>query len=760
MANQITPNPSVPSQVVAEVKFPKFINNLGIIPTSYKDSMDYYQNLAWLCKYLEETVIPSVNQNGNAVQELQNLYIKLNSYVTHYFDNLDVQEEINNKLDDLVQDGTLTQLIGVYIHSDIIPLIEEQNQEIDNQNDRISDIQTLVASLSSGSPSGVYSSVEALTSDDPDHSKIYVVTATGNWYYYNGETWASGGVYQSTMINNNSVTPEMTTFITKEVGKNKFDKNEIISGFWIGKSNETPIANADIGYYLSDDLIAGKTYCVSNNGINPHVYISCFNSAGTNLLFKEIVTQGDTFTVPATATKIYISNFLNRLDDTQIEEGETVTYFEEYTKIYKTKNGLYSNVLDKSITTEKTDFIEEKTGTNKFDVSSLIHGYYVGGGGYNPPTQNDITSYYETFDLKPNTTYITNAHLIVSCYNGYNNVYIKEINNGTFTTPAEFTKAFISIFNNTLTSNTRINEGTTLLEYESYEKYNELENIKVPLENIIGDKINNYTIVDINGSGDYTSLADAVNNSSSNDVIVVYPGVYDNEVVECWGKTLYIIGIDKNKCIIKNHNCDYATPPIEFSSGLLKNLTFISEYDETNYNNTQTHSYAIHIEDNNLSNNKLTIENCKFESQVNYGFGMGMRGGCNVEVNNCELIGSDGNYIENINVTHGGMFFHDASNADYSGSQTILVKDCIISTQESLSHNYPSIDLRIDSQEIVGSIVDVTFNNCTVVNEKTGDSNITLRNANQQQTVQNINDLVNFVLTYKSYGNNNNKLNP
>ena len=77
MSNQITPNPSVPTQVVAEVKFPRWINNLGIIPTSYKDSMSYYECLAWLCKFLEETVIPSVNENGEAVQELQNLYEEL-----------------------------------------------------------------------------------------------------------------------------------------------------------------------------------------------------------------------------------------------------------------------------------------------------------------------------------------------------------------------------------------------------------------------------------------------------------------------------------------------------------------------------------------------------------------------------------------------------------------------------------------------------------------------------------------------------------
>lgn len=120
MANQITPNPSVPTQVVQEMKFPKFINNLGIIPTSYKDSMSYYECLAWLCKYLEETVIPTLNQNGEAVEELQNLYIELNSYVTHYFETLDVQEEINNKLDQMVEDGTLPEIVADYLKTKAI----------------------------------------------------------------------------------------------------------------------------------------------------------------------------------------------------------------------------------------------------------------------------------------------------------------------------------------------------------------------------------------------------------------------------------------------------------------------------------------------------------------------------------------------------------------------------------------------------------------------------------------------------------------
>ena len=207
MSNQITPNPEVPSQVVQEVKFPRFVNNLGIIPTSYKDSMSYYETLAWLCKYLEETVIPTVNENGDAVEELQGLYIELNSYVDHYFDTLDVQEEINNKLDDLVEDGTLESLIGAYIQ----PRIDAQNEVINlfknNVNNEIDLMNTKIDATTSGSPL-----VASSTSGMTNTSRVYVNTTDGKWYYYDGTNWTAGGVYQATSAGANSVSRSAINF--------------------------------------------------------------------------------------------------------------------------------------------------------------------------------------------------------------------------------------------------------------------------------------------------------------------------------------------------------------------------------------------------------------------------------------------------------------------------------------------------------------------------------------------------------------------
>ena len=108
--------------------FQHFIMTVGEIPTSYLESMTYYEMLVWFTNYLGNTVIPAINENGEAVTELQNLFVELQTYVNNYFENLDVQEEINNKLDDMVEDGTMNQIINQeifgQINSDISDLKE------------------------------------------------------------------------------------------------------------------------------------------------------------------------------------------------------------------------------------------------------------------------------------------------------------------------------------------------------------------------------------------------------------------------------------------------------------------------------------------------------------------------------------------------------------------------------------------------------------------------------------------------------------
>lgn len=95
--------------------FAHFCCTIGNLPTSYMISLTYEEQLLWLCQYLEKTVIPAVNTNAESVAELQNLYIQLKEYVDNYFNNLDVQEEINNKLDEMAESGELQAIIESFL---------------------------------------------------------------------------------------------------------------------------------------------------------------------------------------------------------------------------------------------------------------------------------------------------------------------------------------------------------------------------------------------------------------------------------------------------------------------------------------------------------------------------------------------------------------------------------------------------------------------------------------------------------------------
>lgn len=85
------------------------------IPAVYDNTLSYYEELCALIKYLQDIVVPAVNENASALTTISEAVEQLQKYVDTYFDNLDVQEEINNKLDEMAEDGTLERIIGEYI---------------------------------------------------------------------------------------------------------------------------------------------------------------------------------------------------------------------------------------------------------------------------------------------------------------------------------------------------------------------------------------------------------------------------------------------------------------------------------------------------------------------------------------------------------------------------------------------------------------------------------------------------------------------
>lgn len=175
--------------------FKRFIMTIGNLPTSYLESMTYGEMLMWFCNYLQETVIPTVNNNGLAVEELQSLYVELKNYVDNYFENLDVQEEVNIKLDQMAESGQLQELLSnqyVELENEIDEKLDVISQAL---NDKIEIQDTKIDNAVSGSPL-VASSTAGMT----DTTRVYVNTTDGKWYYYDGDSWEIGGTYQGTTV--------------------------------------------------------------------------------------------------------------------------------------------------------------------------------------------------------------------------------------------------------------------------------------------------------------------------------------------------------------------------------------------------------------------------------------------------------------------------------------------------------------------------------------------------------------------------------
>ena len=64
--------------------------------------------------------MPAVNNNADALTEVQEAFTQLEKYVNDYFKNLDVQTEINNKLDEMAASGQLSEIIALYIQSSAV----------------------------------------------------------------------------------------------------------------------------------------------------------------------------------------------------------------------------------------------------------------------------------------------------------------------------------------------------------------------------------------------------------------------------------------------------------------------------------------------------------------------------------------------------------------------------------------------------------------------------------------------------------------
>ena len=116
-----------------------------VLPLVYDDSLSYYELLGKVVNYLNVTMQDVETLHGD-VTALNEAYTNLQNYVNNYFSSLDVQQEINNKLDEMASDGSLSALIE--------PFLNEYTEELANVNTKYNSLQTQVNDLvlQAGSP--------------------------------------------------------------------------------------------------------------------------------------------------------------------------------------------------------------------------------------------------------------------------------------------------------------------------------------------------------------------------------------------------------------------------------------------------------------------------------------------------------------------------------------------------------------------------------------------------------------------------------
>ena len=86
------------------------LENFPFIEADF-DALTEWQLFCKLGKEINK-IIDSQNIVGSEMEKFSQAFIELKNYVDNYFENLDVQDEVNIKLNEMAEDGTLEKIIN------------------------------------------------------------------------------------------------------------------------------------------------------------------------------------------------------------------------------------------------------------------------------------------------------------------------------------------------------------------------------------------------------------------------------------------------------------------------------------------------------------------------------------------------------------------------------------------------------------------------------------------------------------------------
>lgn len=172
--NNITPMKGLPP-------FLQYFRTIGIIPASYKVTMTYEEQVLELMRFIRDEIIPKINENVLATQELQEKFKQLVTYVDEYFENLDIQKEVNIKLDEMAKSGELAVLISQYLESQAIIGFNNVSSLANAENLADGSFAKTYGKLTYNDGKGAFYKIRTRTNVDvPDDDNIVVLVNTKN----------------------------------------------------------------------------------------------------------------------------------------------------------------------------------------------------------------------------------------------------------------------------------------------------------------------------------------------------------------------------------------------------------------------------------------------------------------------------------------------------------------------------------------------------------------------------------------------------
>lgn len=373
------------------------------------DALTEWQLFCKLGKEINK-IIDSQNTVGSEMEKFTQAFIELKNFVDNYFNNLDVQEEINNKLNDMVEDGTMNELIAPYLDKFTKLLNQERNSRIENEeierNARISsdnNLQNQINSLASGSPKGIFPTVEDLISNNPN-TGVYIVQSNGHIYSWtkNGQNAIDLGPYQAREIANGSITKNMTDFL-KSDDFQLFDKNTAIPKKFIYAPNGQEYTATDPGMYWASDFIEiqpNRPYVASDMSQQ----VAFYDENKDYLVGFNYSSSGrkTPYLSPSTAKYMRVT-IKDNLENYVLNQGGTPNYFTPFLKIIEEYP-----YLDKR-------FLGFKRTDNILNPLRILNNYYDNVRGEvvpTVPTQGSEEYYFTDFIPLAFNEYLSSNHRI------------------------------------------------------------------------------------------------------------------------------------------------------------------------------------------------------------------------------------------------------------------------------------------------------------------------------------------------------------